>query len=276
MTPEHPSRLTSVSAFLGATDGQVYTAAIGAVLAVVLLVTGVLPMRERRQPIASVFPPAGVTTSDDSEFTAAAPAATTTVPLQSLSAAPAPVPPRSAAVLAAPTTTTTAPPAASDPPPPPSAAGPLRVVFGRWSTGPIGESTGHPDVPRDGLPVGARLGEDDTRSYIRLAGGEPILVLAEVEDAVANRSAETAAITACAIVDRGWAVENGVPHEEAPAFDPERCAPGVRSDDGTWSFDLSAFDAAQRTGDAGFALVPASSEAPFQVVFSRTPAPEAS
>lgn len=265
------SRARSGAAFaalLGATEGQIYTVAIGGVLAIVLLVTGIAPMRQRRDT-APIRPQAGLTTSDDSEFAAPAPTPpTTTVP--ALQPESPQLPPPSPPVA---TTTTTSAPQTVTATPPPSAttSAPLRVVFGRWSTGEVGAATGHPDVPADGLPIGARLGEDDTRSYVRLTGSEPALTLVETDDATANRSIDAAAIKACAITHPGWAIDNGVPHDQGPPWNAERCTDGVRENDGTWTFDLSGFDEEQRVGQSGFALVPAATDLTFQVVLSRTP-----
>lgn len=123
-------------------------------------------------------------------------------------------------------------------------------------------------MPEGSLPVGTRLGQHDTRSFVRLSGDQAVLRLTPVDDEEGQRSPETAAIQACRITEPGWEEAEAMSFGEAPAYEAEECVEGVRQDDGTFTFDLRAHP--DRTDGRGFALVPGP-DAPidFQVAFAR-------
>ena len=144
---------------------------------------------------------------------------------------------------------------------------PLRIVGSAWASQTAGTPLGAQGVPAGSLPVGTRLTQHDKRSYVRLSGTSPTLVLTPHEDAAGQRSPETGTILACQIADPGW--KDGaepMAFDAAPAHDAEKCVPGVRGENGAWTFDLKAFPL--RTDARGFALVPGP-DAPldFQVAF---------
>ena len=123
------------------------------------------------------------------------------------------------------------------------------------------------EVPDGSFPVANRLGSVDRVSFVRLAGDATVLVLAQ--DTEASREALGAgAVAACPIEGGDWEEEPAQSFDDAPTWSEDSCVAGVARD-GRWSFDLSSFD--DRTGDAGFALVPTvDAPADFQVVFTLT------
>ena len=144
---------------------------------------------------------------------------------------------------------------------------PLRVIGSAWASSTAGTPLAAQGVPAGSLPVGTRLSQHDKRSFVRLSGTAPTLVLTPHPDAAGQRSPETGTILACQIVDPGW--KNGaepLAFDAAPAYDAGKCVPGVRSENGAWTFDLKTFPL--RTDARGFALVPGP-DAPldFQVAF---------
>lgn len=213
---------------------------------------------------------------------AAAPSAVTPVP-----ASPSPEPADTAVdtVPVAPTPSFTPSPAApfepspsapSDPPPTappasgpvgdqPAPAQPLTVRGAGWATRVPATPVPGDSVPEGTFPVANRLGSVDRVSFIRLAGDATTLVL--TEDAEASREAlGPGAVAACPIEDDGWAEEPGQSFDDAPTWSEDTCVAGTETD-GQWTFDLSSF--ADRTGDAGFALVPTTDAPPdFQVGFT--------
>ena len=166
-------------------------------------------------------------------------------------------------------------PASFETPPPQDSSGssnavavqPLRIVGSAWASQTAGTPLGAQGVPSGSLPVGTRLAQHDKRSYVRLSGSAPSLVLTPHEDAEGQRAPETGTILACQIIDPSWK-EGSEPmtFDAAPAFESEKCAPGVRNEDGAWTFDLKSFPL--RTDARGFALIPGP-DAPldFQVAF---------
>lgn len=147
---------------------------------------------------------------------------------------------------------------------------PLRIVAAGWasSTGGTPLATSETEgVPEGTLPVGTRVGQTDKVSFVRLAGTAASLVLAE--DAAGRRGSafETPPVELCPVTDEQWDEGAAQPMSAAPAHDPERCATAQQRSDGTWVFDLVAFD--DPTDPRGFALVP-SADAPidFQITFA--------
>lgn len=138
-----------------------------------------------------------------------------------------------------------------------------------------------PGVPPGDLTVG-RTGAEPTA--ISAVGIQPeegpgstvesfTLTLREDPDAEANQGAEEAAIVACPITSFWAGGENGT-WETRPEFDCEAAsAPGVRDDEGTWTFDLAAIgglwaDPFGTIRADGVALVPDdATEGSFQVVW---------
>lgn len=160
-----------------------------------------------------------------------------------------------------------APPAVAEPPSG-GAPAPLTVREAGWASQGAGTPLATVGVPDGTLPVGTRLGQVDKASFVRLDGDATTLVLAE-EPSGARASVGDPAVQACVIVadDAAWTAAEGMSFDDAPAWDPNACADGVRGDDGTWTFDLGTL--ALHAGDAGFALVP-TADAPvdFQVAFA--------
>ena len=146
----------------------------------------------------------------------------------------------------------------------PGASAPLTVRGGGWASRLPATSLPGDDVPEGTFPVANRLGSVDRVSFLRLSGEDATLVL--VEDADAAREAlGPGAVAACPIEDEGWAEEPEQSFEDAPTWREDACVAGVEAD-GRWSFDLGSFP--DRTGDAGFALVPTvNAPADFQVGF---------
>lgn len=138
-----------------------------------------------------------------------------------------------------------------------------------------------PGVPEGDLTVG-RLGDEATA--ISAIGIQPeegpgatvesfTLTLREDPDARANQSPDEAVILACPITSFWAGGENGS-WDTRPEYDCDvASAAGVRSDDGTWTFDLAAigalwFDTFGTIRADGVALVPDdSTEGSFQVVW---------
>lgn len=279
---------------LGCTEGQAYTLTIGLALACLLLV-GTVPAALREPPARTVrtdlelaiepAPQAAVSaeappeaSTDDPE---SAPA-TTPAPFLQAPSSPTLRPrvaatpgrsPRATDRAGAPSSTTTAPTAPTTTTVPEVVpTTPLVVLEGGWATAGAGTPAARANVPPDTLPVAANAGGSTTRrSFVRLQGSGTVLTLRLKGDAGATVNDTAAAVLACAITDAGWAPREAVALEAAPPFDPKRCVGGARQNDGSWRFDLSAFD--DRSGRAGFTLLPdpARTTAPFQVAYEPTP-----
>lgn len=158
--------------------------------------------------------------------------------------------------------TTLAPPVTSQPPGPGLVE--LTVRGFGWAGSLSGTGLGTATVPEGTMPVGSRLGELDKVTFMRLSGTATKLVLAE-DTAGAREAVGEGLVRACAIVEAGWTEEPDQSLEDAPTIDTDRCVEGVEVGN-TWTFDLSDF--ASRTGQAGFALLPATgAPADFQVTF---------
>lgn len=213
----------------------------------------------RPEPVADTTPLAAPRAAV-ADVTPAAPAAPT-----------APTPPRP--VVSSPAFTPTAP--VFTPPPPsstfttaPSGSGassaPLAVRGSGWASSLSGTGISSAEVPEGSIPVGARLGQVDKASFVRLAGGGTTLTL--VEDEAGAREALGAGLVAvCRITDPGWAEEPDQSMDDAPAWDETTCVAGVEVE-GTWTFDLSTLG--KPDAETGFALVPDAAAPPdFQVTF---------
>lgn len=154
------------------------------------------------------------------------------------------------------------PPSADDPTTTPSE--PLTVRGSGWATRLPSTPLPADEVPEESLPVANRLGSIDRVSFVRLAGDATTLELAE-DEASAREVLGTAAVAVCPILVETWAEEPEQSLDDAPPWDTESCVAGTEQD-GRWSFDLSSFE--DRTGPAGFALVPTTDAPPdFQVAF---------
>lgn len=146
------------------------------------------------------------------------------------------------------------------------------MLEGGWATTGAGTPAARANVPPDTLPVAASAGGSTTRrSFVRLQGSGNVLVLRLKSDAGATVNDAAAAVLACAITDEGWMPREAIALEAAPPFDPKRCVSGARQNDGSWRFDLGVF--ADRSGRAGFTLIPdpARATAPFQLAYEPTP-----
>jgi hypothetical protein len=142
------------------------------------------------------------------------------------------------------------------------------ILASAWATSTAGVPSAASGVPDGTLPVGKRVGQDDKRSFVRLVGTATVLALAE--EATGSRTPPTTATGPLAVqacqVTADWEPAQGETFAQAPAYDSSRCVKGVRSDDGSWRFDLGTF--ATRTDRRGFALVPTSDAAvDFQFAF---------
>lgn len=138
-----------------------------------------------------------------------------------------------------------------------------------------------PGIPEGDLAVG-RLGSEVTA--MAAVGIQPeegpgatvesfTLTLREDPDAAANQAVDEATILACPIISF-WAGGDNGPWDTQPEHDcAAASAPGVRADDGTWTFDLTAigalwFDTFGTIRADGVVLVPDDgTEGSFQVVW---------
>jgi hypothetical protein len=245
---------------VGCTEGQLYTAVIGLLVAVLLLALSVPSVLRGRQVLAAPTTPAAALGAGTGVPTPAPtppvggslplPAAPT-VPLPAAGVAPAPAPAASAA------------PAGGSLPPIPRA-----IVDSGYTSSTAGTPLAGPEVPQDGMPVGVRLGQVDKMSFARLSGSAPQLRLALVTAPGANQLELLAAVRACAVTRSGWTLPGpGAPPADAPSYDAHRCTDGVQQASGVWSFDLSRLGSINPA--AGIALLPVA-EGPltFQVTFS--------
>lgn len=237
------------------TPGQVWTLSLGLVLGLLLLLTSVPPVWERRglvtpaAAVAQVPPPVAVPPP-------AGGLASGLLPAAPLPAAPLPAAPPPAAALALPPP----PPPVQDEPRPPAPAPapsplappaaevveaePLRVREAGYTS-----SASEPGLPEDGLPVSARLGERISTVHLRLTGDGTQLTVPLSTATGAQVQPEQARVRACRITTTSWKAERpgpGVP------FDADDCVDGAVSARDV-RFDLTVFP--DRTGRAGFAIV---------------------
>ena len=144
------------------------------------------------------------------------------------------------------------------------AEAPLTIRGSGWATRLPPTPLPGDDVPDGTLPVGNRIGTVDRVSFVRLSGDGATLELDEDGDA-AREALGAAAVALCPILDGAWSEGPEQSFDDAPEWDEESCVGGAESGD-RWTFDLGSFD--DRTGDAGFALVPTTDAPPdFQVAF---------
>lgn len=152
----------------------------------------------------------------------------------------------------------------------PGGSTPLRVVAAGWASTTGGTPVaGSPAerVPEGSLPVGARIGQTDKVAFVRLAGDATALVLAEDADGRRGSEFESSPVQLCQVTDAGWEPGGDQAMSDAPAYDPDVCAPGQQAGDGTWSFMLALFE--DPTDARGLVIVP-SADAPldFQIAFA--------
>jgi hypothetical protein len=289
-----PQPVTALAARLGWSEGDVWTLAIGLSLASLLAVSTIPAALTERSAVST----GAAGTADSSSAPPAADPAVPAEPTPDLSVpAPDGVPPVAAAPPLTPLTPLLEGPSEQgggggfgsggdgSGPPLPSGGGdqgpafggsgqvfaPLQISVSGYTAAPDGGLPvgGGNDVPADGLPVGSDATGDTFRSFIRLTGTEPLLVLDLLEGASENE--QFAGVRACPIQVAGWTLERGAPLGDGPEFDCADAVPGERQEDGSFRFDLLAFP--DRGGDRGFALVPAQQlpvRVPFRLVFSTT------
>lgn len=177
---------------------------------------------------------------------------------------PSPSPaPSDSGFASSPTTTIAATPFV--PAPTTGSAQPLRIVAKAWASRTAGTPLASDGVPKGTLPVGARAGQDDKLSFIRLSGDETVLRLSE--DSTGRATVQgPAAVKACRITVADWKEGEAIAIAAAPPSDPKACVEGAKSPEGVWLFDLSSF--ADRTDGRGFALLPGKGAGlDFQVAF---------
>lgn len=245
---------------LGCTEGQAWTLLLASLLALVTVGLGLPPaFRGGTLPEAlAIAPPPGPRVGP--EDYAQVPVLVTLLESPDVST-PSPVslsaPPRSTTTVAMPIAT-----AVGVAPPSPVA---LSVRESGWASSRGGTPIAAAEVADGTLPIGARAGVSDELSFVRLAGTEPVLRLAAVDDALAG----TAVLRACLIDEPAWEARENLPLDDAPAYDCDRAVVGSLGGDDVWSFDLGAF--ADRSGPGGFALVPGEGAGTFRVRLAVTP-----
>lgn len=239
---------------LGCTEGQAWTLLLAGLLALVTVGLGLPPaFRGGATPEAAASAPSPpgprIGPEDDVQVpvlvTLVETPATPTPPVVSVAA-----PPSSTTTVATSTTTTVgASPAAIA----------LSVREGGWASSRGGTPIAAAEVSEGALPIGARAGETDELSFVRLAGTESVLRLGALDDPLAA----TAVLRACPIDDPAWEARENIALDDAPAYDCDLGVAGTLGDDQVWSFDLGAF--ADRAGQRGFALVPGEGPGTFRV-----------
>ena len=253
--------MSAIARRLRCTEGQVFTAAIGFVIAVALFAIGIPPVL-RNDDALSAAPatgaPSATELSDSTTTTSTTAFTTPTTTLRPRASDPSPPANAPATVAPArPATSSTAP-----------SGLPRSVVDAGYTSSTAGTPLSGPEVPEDSMPVSVRLGRIDKVSFARLAGTAPDLNLVLVDDGAANQLVALAAVQACAVTEPGWVLDSpGAPPEDGPTYDDQRCSEGIQTATGAWRFDLS--DLGELDERAGIALVP-TFEGPvsFQVTFS--------
>lgn len=146
----------------------------------------------------------------------------------------------------------------------------LGVVASGWASATAGTPLGADGVPDGSLPVGKRIGQDDKRSYVKLAGQGVVLSLREKADGNRAPVGPGPVIVRACKATAEWQPGENLTFDQIP-FDPDACVDGRREADGSWTFDLGSFPAAQRVDTKGFALVPGGTDAAidYQVAFIR-------
>lgn len=137
------------------------------------------------------------------------------------------------------------------------------ITASLWMSQSAGTPLAASGVPEKSFPVGKALGQEDKVTFLRISGSPDRIRLKE--HAEGQRSPDTAVIQVCLVKTVGWSSGEAVASGDAPERDCTVSVLGVRSDDGTWSFDLRPFEG--RSGD-GFSFAPApDSPLDFQVAF---------
>ena len=148
---------------------------------------------------------------------------------------------------------------------PAAPATPLTVRESGWADANPSLPSTQPAVPENGLPVAVdATGQDQRRSFVRLAGGSTELRL-QIGEAAAQNTPNAATVRACPITAATWKPARNQSFADAPAYDATTCVTAVR-EGSLLVFDLASYgDPAQRPG---FALVPAAPApgAPYQLV----------
>jgi hypothetical protein len=132
-----------------------------------------------------------------------------------------------------------------------SASAPLFIVRSGWWSATAATPLGGEGVAEGTLPVGKRVGQDDKRSFIELAGDESILTMKE--EAEGSRQQLGAPQIQICPISTEWEDAEGM--TESPPYDTNSCVTGSYGDGGVWTFDLTQFGAVAEW--AGFAIVPA-------------------
>jgi len=140
-----------------------------------------------------------------------------------------------------------------------SADGTLTIT----ASGYAAAANGNPNIPANGLPVGAAGTSPTYESFVKLSGNGTHLHLGLVADNGANVGDSVAKMTICPITDKAWKPTRDAAMADAPKF-ATQCSPGFRYPDGTWLFDLGPFDEANVPG---YAIVPTSDAQAYQVTF---------
>lgn len=261
-----------LATWIGCTEGQAYTLVIGLAVAVFTLALGMpgalrdRPAGERTSALGVSPEDLGLGVQDDTRPTERIAEPTESASPFSQEAAPQPIGESTSVAPSGPAAPAPAPPNPSAPSDQGPTA-PLSIVVGGYTSRTGGTPFTDPTVPEGGLPVAAKTGQDDKRSFVRLTGEAEVLHLELVEDAGANQFPQEAVVAACPIASSDWEPPDGDPLGSGPSYDCERGVQSKRSDGGTFIFDLSSFP--DRGGAHGFALVPSTEAGPtFQVVFS--------
>ena len=144
---------------------------------------------------------------------------------------------------------------------------PLFVMEYGWATATAGTPIASSDVPEGSMPVGKRIGQNDKISFLRLIGTATLLELHEASEGQRTPPVGEIGVQLCQSTEAEWSGGDAQTFDAAPSWDGDQCVDGVRSGDGTWTFDLSGFESAEDR--RGFVLVPAADAAvDFQVSFA--------
>lgn len=237
-----------VAARLGLTDGQVSTLALGVAIGVASLVIGLPPVLRQTDQIISAepsVPPARVALeAAQSEVVDA---------FVAISDALVPVAPVTATPATPPTGISSSAPATIAPAKtqPESFIRTLAIAESGWARSRGITDVFPPAIDSGDLPVGATLGREDYRSFVRLRGDGLELRLAIVDDHPDNRGAETATIQACPNTTDAWVAGGDQAISDAPEFDLSHCVEGIR-DGSSFRFDLTGLAVEP---DAGLSLL---------------------
>lgn len=132
-----------------------------------------------------------------------------------------------------------------------------------------------PNVPKGTLPVSTVNGEPEKLSAIEFTVAAKkgslvesfVLAVRESEQAGVNVNQDAAKVAACPVTDVFWADGQSAKWNARPSYDCDLgLAPGVRSKDGVWRFDLTMM--------AGLWLSPTSTRSPSVVLVEQGEAPE--